>query len=161
MAAFSLRPILDTVSLWIHTMNRCPRSLTTRLSASLTALSLVCGLAAPLAQAQTPEPVRDFPAAALRGTLLIQQPPLALLDGVQDKLSPGVRIHTQHNLLALSGSLVDRPLIVNYVRDSYGLISEVWILTRPEIALQRDSASAGTNIVIGNGNGRAVGISIK
>lgn len=140
-------------------MNRCSRSLPALFSATL--LALACSLGSSTALAQTPAPVRDFPASALRGTLVVKMPPLVLLDGSQDKLSPGARIHSAQNMLALSGTLVDQPLIVNYTRDTFGLISEVWILTPPEIALKRDSASSGTNLVISNGNGRAVGVSLK
>ncbi len=80
---------------------------------------------------------RDFPASALRGELEITTPPQVLLDGKTDQLSPGARIHGTNNLLVLSGTLVGQTLWVNYTREIGGTLSEVWILTDAEIALER------------------------
>lgn len=92
--------------------------------------------------------VREFPASALRGTLVVTQPPIVSLDGVQTRLSPGARIRDARNLMVLSGSLVNQSLTVNYTRDTYQLVHEVWILTAEEAALKRASAAPTTNIVV-------------
>jgi hypothetical protein len=91
-------------------------------------------LALPLA-AQTPRP-RPFPADALRGVLLITQPPEATLNGQPTRLSPGARIRGDNNLLQLSGGLVGQPLLVHYTLDSTGLVQQVWIL-RPDEAARK------------------------
>lgn len=80
---------------------------------------------------------RDFPASALRGSLQVTLPPQVELDGKADQLSPGARIHGTNNLLVLSGTLVGQTMWVNYTRDTSGLLSEVWILTEAEAALDR------------------------
>ena len=91
----------------------------------------LAGLATSLpAQAQT-EP-RKFPTAALRGVLLVTQPPNVTLNGISTQLSPGARIRAPNNLLVLSGTLLGQSLLVNYVRDAHGQIHEVWILTDVE-----------------------------
>jgi hypothetical protein len=96
---------------------------------------IICASAifCPNAQAQT----RDFPANALRGSLQVTLPPQVELDGTADQLSPGARIHGTNNLLVLSGSLVGQTMWVNYIRDTSGLLSEIWILTEAEAALDR------------------------
>ncbi|WP_394787927.1 hypothetical protein [Rhodoferax sp.] len=73
----------------------------------------------------------------MRGELEITTPPQVLLDGKTDQLSPGARIHGTNNLLVLSGTLVGQTLWVNYTREIGGTLSEVWILTDAEIALER------------------------
>jgi hypothetical protein len=85
--------------------------------------------------------VRNFPANALRGTLVVQQPPEVLLNGKTDRLSPGARIRDTHNMLVMSGTLIDQLLTVNYVRESAGMIHEVWILTEAEAAEKRAKAN--------------------
>lgn len=65
-------------------------------------------------------------------------PPQVEMDGKADQLSPGARIHGTNNLLVLSGSLVGQTMWVNYTRDTSGLLSEIWILTEAEAALERN-----------------------
>ncbi|MDD0840055.1 hypothetical protein PSQ40_15835 [Curvibacter sp. HBC61] len=122
-------------------MNRCfslPRRLAWRSVCAALALSALPVLAQ----------VRDFPASALRGTLVVTQPPIVQMDGVQTRLSPGARIRNTENLMVLSGSLVNQTLTVNYTRDSHGLVHEIWILTAAEAALKRPSAAPSSNLVI-------------
>ena len=94
-------------------------------------------------QAQTIE--REFPAAALRGTMVVTAPPVVSLDGQLDKLSPSARIRTENNMIALSGSLVGQPLVVNYTRDAAGLVNEVWVLTAQEARLKRATKARSSN----------------
>ena len=84
--------------------------------------------------------VRDFPATALRGKLVVQAPPQITLDGKPDQLSPGARIRNPQNMFVMSATLTGQPLVVNYTRESNGMVHEVWVLTPQEAAIKRPSA---------------------
>ena len=56
---------------------------------------------------------RVFENNALRGELVLKAPPEALLNGKPARLSPGVRIRNQQNLIQLSGSLLDQRLVAD------------------------------------------------
>ena len=75
---------------------------------------------------------RKFPEKAAFGQLRITQPPEAQLDGKAARLAPGARIYGTDNLLQLSGTLVGKSLAVAYVKDSYGLLHQIWVLTEAE-----------------------------
>ncbi len=123
-------------------MNRCLRSLLSPLALAIPAFFPAAALVvAPHAAAQTLQ--RTFPAKALRGTLVVQAPPVVLLDGNADRLSPGARIHDARDMLAMSGALAGQTLLVNYLRDGAGLIHEVWVLTADEAAEKRSGAKTG------------------
>ena len=111
-------------------MNRCK----TRLIAMLM-LASSATLAAMPATAQN-DPVqqqgRQFPKAALRGEMVVLEPPVISMDGRPDRLSIGARIRDTGNHMMVSGPLVNQRLVVNYVRDNAGLVHEVWILTEEE-----------------------------
>jgi len=128
-------------SLWIDTMNRCFTALSSapRRTAALALAALLTVGISPVGHAQTL--VRPFPAAALRGELVVLQPPLISIDGEAARLSPGARIRNTQNTLVLSGTLVNQALLVNYLRDGLGLVHEVWILTATEAAEKRKRAS--------------------
>lgn len=79
---------------------------------------------------------RPFPATALRGQLTVTQPPAVMLNDQPARLAPGARIRGENNLLVLSGTLVNQPLVVNYTIDPYGLLLDVWVLTPAERAKQ-------------------------
>jgi hypothetical protein len=87
-----------------------------------------CAFAQP-ALAQVP---RTFPANALRGEIVITQPPELLLNQQPARLAPGGRIRAANNMLALSGTLVGQRLLVHYTVDASGGIFEVWVLTPAE-----------------------------
>lgn len=134
-------------SLWINTMNRChlsgetPRPLAPFLfrvvQQLLSMLACVTGLGlGNLSQAQGTQ--RSFPPEALRGRLLITQPPDVTLNGHPARLSPGARIRGHNNLLLLSGSLAGKEQLVNYTRESNGLIHEIWILSEAEAQVPRN-----------------------
>jgi hypothetical protein len=124
-------------SLWIDTMNRCFPA--PRRTALLTLALLAFGLS-PLAHAQN-QP-RIFPAKALRGTLVVTQPPLISMDGKATQLSPGARIRGTNNMLLLSGSLVNQPMTVNYTLEAHGMVHDVWVLTEAEAAEKRHTAAS-------------------
>jgi hypothetical protein len=92
-------------------------------------LAALAALASGPAQAQAP---RSFPAHALRGELVVQQPPQVLLNGQPARLAPGARIVDAQNLQQLSGTLVGQRLTVNYTRDNLGQPLQVWVLTPDE-----------------------------
>lgn len=124
-------------------MNRClnaPKGLFFGLTALIMATT---GLAPEPAVAQGM--VREFPAAARRGTLEVTQPPNVLLNGQAERLSPGARIKNTNNTLVMSGSLVGQQLVVNYRRDPQGLIHEVWILNDAEAQLKRPGSGPVRN----------------
>lgn len=93
--------------------------------------ALLVALACPLAFAQQP---RSFPQSALRGELLLTQPPQAELNGQPARLAPGARIRGQNNLIQLSGSMLGQRMTVHYTLDGFGLIRDVWVLTDEERA---------------------------
>jgi hypothetical protein len=97
-------------------------------------VTLVAALAFALpAAAQMP---RNFPATALRGALVVTQPPAVLLNGQPARLAPGSRIRGQNNLLVVSGALIGQRLVVDYTIDISGLVMDVWVLTPQEAAKQ-------------------------
>ena len=77
---------------------------------------------------------RNFPANALRGELVVLQPPEALLNGGPARLAPGARIHGGDNLLVMSGTLSNQRLVVHYTLDQAGQLKDVWLLTAAEAA---------------------------
>lgn len=79
---------------------------------------------------------RGFPASALRGDISFGQPPEVLLNGQPARLSPAARIRGTNNLLVMSGALMGKKAVVNYVVDPLGLVQDVWILTDAERAKQ-------------------------
>ena len=121
-------------------MYRCaPQALRACFASALpacTALALHALLALALAAtlpaaAQTGRP---FPANALRGELVITQPPEVLLNGRPARLSPGARIRGSNNMQQMSGALVGLPLLVHYTLEPSGGVHNVWILSTDEAA---------------------------
>lgn len=126
-------------SLWTHTMNRC----TPHTLAILTVLaaSALLGACAKDSTGAT-SAVRQFPAAALRGEMVVTAPPAITLDGKPDRLSPGSRIRDANNMLVMSGALVNQKVVVNYLRENAGNVHEVWILNPAEARLKRPNSKA-------------------
>lgn len=121
-------------------MNRCFSRLASnprRRAVGFAALVLAALPAAAWAQSAV---IRSFPAQALRGTLVVTQPPAITLDDKAAQLSPGARIRGTNNLLVMSGSLVGQKLTVNYTTEQHGLVHDVWILTEAEAAEKRKRA---------------------
>jgi hypothetical protein len=93
------------------------------------------------AHAQSPL-VRPFPATALRGEVVITQPPEILLNQRPARLAPGARIRGIDNLLLMSGTLAGQRLVVHYTLDSLGQLLDVWVLSPAEMARRPWPASA-------------------
>ena len=121
-------------------MNSCPSIVRTVLS-----VACLCGLIAAAPPLAAQSMVREFPRAALRGTLEIVAPPVVLLDGQPDRLSPGARLRSPTNHLLMTGALVGERMLVNFTREPSGLIHEVWVLSPAEAALSRESATPVRN----------------
>jgi hypothetical protein len=79
---------------------------------------------------------RNFPQNALRGTITFGTPPQILLNGKPTQLAPGSRIRGENNLLVMSGALVSAKGIVNYTIDQSGLVRDVWLLRKEELAMK-------------------------
>lgn len=77
---------------------------------------------------------RQLPVGSLRGELTLTNPPEVVLNGQADRLAPGARIRGQNNMLVFPGAAIGQKLVVNYTRESYGLILDVWVLRPDEIA---------------------------
>ena len=75
---------------------------------------------------------RLFPQRIERGEITFTAPPQVLLNGQPERLSHGVRVRTERNTFALSGTLRGKTFVVNYVRDPAGMIREIWLLTPEE-----------------------------
>ena len=104
-------------------MNRC-----VSMAVSAAALSLA------LAGAVSAQTSRPFPATALRGALVVVQPPDVQLNGQAARLAPGSRIRGADNMVQMSGTLVGYQWLVHYTLDPTGLVQDVWILTPDEAA---------------------------
>ncbi|WP_201451475.1 hypothetical protein [Hydrogenophaga sp. BPS33] len=111
-------------------MNRCT-SLTSALATALCAGLLT----ASAAHAQAVQ--RNFPAKALRGTMVVAQPPLVAMDDRPNRFAPGARILDTENRVLRSASLIGQEHVVNYTTDLRGQIHQVWILTAAEAKEKR------------------------
>jgi hypothetical protein len=117
-------------------MNRCLPALPRRQL--LAGLLLLAGAGTAFAQSLPP---RQFPAQALRGTMVVVQPPAITMDGSPARLSPGSRIRSTNSMFVLSAALVNQEVTVNYTLEPNGLVHEVWVLTEAEAALKRPRAA--------------------
>ena len=77
---------------------------------------------------------RNFPANALRGALVVVDPPRVTINGLAAQLAPGARIRGANNMLLMSATLVGQKLLVHYTLDPQGALHDVWILTPDEAA---------------------------
>jgi hypothetical protein len=125
-------------------MNRCFKAPALGFSATLLTIGAL-GLTHFASMAQSipyaEPPVRPFPVAAVRATMVVTQPPEVLIDGQPARLSPGARIRGANNMLVMSGAIVGNTYLVNMVRDPLGLVHDVWILTPAEARLARPLAT--------------------
>ena len=99
------------------------------LRCALLALSLTA-----LAVPATAQVLRQFPATALRGELLVTLPPEVTLNRQPARLAPGARIRGMDNMLLTSGAALGQRLLVNYTLDLQGQMLDVWILNPAEAA---------------------------
>ncbi|RYF25744.1 MAG: hypothetical protein EOO33_08710 [Comamonadaceae bacterium] len=138
----------------MYTMNRClpspasPTSAATRLLAACCCCAALLALAAPAA-AQTVQPpagtkVRNFPEAALRGTLVVTSTVESQLNGKAQRMAPGMRLFNVDNALVPLHMAIGKPLRVNYVIEaSTGMLITAWILNTSEVAQKRKGEDTG------------------
>ena len=125
-------------------MHRCLRLPFPRpLAASLALLTACAWLPA---QAQTTAPVnaataagtRNFPPDAQRGKLVIGSMPMVTLNNKAMRTTPGFRLFSAEGRLLMAHTLIDQPLLVNYVIEpSTQWLHTAWVLTPAEAALKR------------------------
>ena len=60
---------------------------------------------------------RVFPQNALRGALVVGDPPEITLNGKPARLAPGARIRNTTNMIEMSGALTGAQLLVHYTLD--------------------------------------------
>ena len=124
-------------------MNRCAL-----LLRPLRALGLLAALAGtallstlPAQSQQVPAAlgnVRNFPPAALRGTLVVNGMYDAQLDGKAIRMAPGVRLFSPQNALVQAHTVINQKFTVNYVIEaSTGMLLTAWILSKDEAAQKR------------------------
>jgi hypothetical protein len=137
------------LSLWIDTMNRCSLA-PARSKRVLNATFFVaaCALLAPAmtlfsAETSAQALLRAFPEKAQRGSLVVGMAPEIKLNGKPDRLSPGARIRNVANVVILPAQVAGEELTVNYTRDAAGLVHEVWILSKLELADGKEQARKG------------------
>lgn len=80
--------------------------------------------------------VRRFPDVAMRGSLVVQIPPEVTINGKAERLAPGARIFNPQNMMLMSGSISGQKLLINYTKDTYGLVKDVWVLSAEEAKLK-------------------------
>ena len=77
--------------------------------------------------------VREAPKDVKPGIMAVSAtPPIIMMDGKADRLSPGARIRDLNNMLVMSGALANKSVYTVYTRDSAGMVHEVWLLTEAE-----------------------------
>jgi hypothetical protein len=132
-------------------MNRCSSTLTRfKRAFNATLFVAACAVFTPAvllfpSKASAQALVRAFPEKAQRGTLVVGMAPEIKLDGKLDRLSPGARIRNVANVVILPAQVVGEELTVNYVRDAAGLVHEVWILSKLELADKKEQARKGSS----------------
>jgi hypothetical protein len=90
---------------------------------------------------------RQFPPNAQRGKLQVVQGAEILIDGKPERLSPGARIRGPQNALVMSGSIAGQELVVNFVRDAYNNVHQIWLLTALEATQKIKRATPENNVL--------------
>ena len=93
---------------------------------------------------------RFFPPNALRGTLEVVQGAQILVDGQEARLSPGARIRGPNNMLVMSGAMAGQRYVVNFTRDTFGNVHQVWVLTDLEAKQKIKTNTPERNFVFGS-----------
>ena len=129
-------------------MNRC----TTTFFSRPLARRLVAGLAFALLGATLPAAaqvvpglggMRNFPDAALRGTLTLNSLTEATLNGRSIRMAPGMRLLSPQNTLVMLHGVLGQSYKVNYViENSTGMLLTAWILTKGEADVPRKGSDA-------------------
>ncbi len=102
-------------------------------------------LSAPETNVVNPDAGRQFPANARRGTMEVLQGAEIVMDGKAERLSPGGRIRGPNNMLVMTGAITGQRYTVNFTRDAYGNVHQVWILTELEARQKIKNATPERN----------------
>ncbi len=136
-------------------MNRCAPLLRSprrpSLLAALFAVGVFCAAPAPAQVPAALGSVRNFPDAALRGTLVVTGMYDAQLDGKAVRMAPGVRLFSPQNTLVQAHTVIGTPFTVNYVKESStGMLLTAWILSKGEAEHKRKGSEGERNFVFGS-----------
>ena len=136
-------------------MNRCPTALPPsrpRLRGLL--LAMLCAAAPLLASAPAAAQgtvqgsmsgMRNFPDAALRGSLVITGASDAEINGRAIRMAPGMRLLNPENGLVMLHTVVGQEFTANYlIENSTGMLLTAWILSKSEAAQARAGGAANT-----------------
>jgi hypothetical protein len=102
----------------------------------------------PVGEAPQGQNIRRFPDVAQRADFTVKLFPELVVNGKAERLAPGGRIFNEQNLIVAPASVTGQKLLVNYTKDTYGLVKDVWILTpeerklKPPNVLKRDGDKA-------------------
>ncbi len=99
-------------------------------------LLLLAALLAGPALAQT----RPIPEEARRGYIQHVQEMIVTLDGNSMRLAPGSTVRDQKNLIIVPAAMPRQGAWVDFIVDSDGQISRVWLLTPEEQAQPRNQS---------------------
>ena len=109
---------------------------------------LLTSLPAP-AQAQmlpTTGAARNFPEAAVRGTLVVTGQGMAEVNGKSLRMAPGMRLFNAETALVMLHTVIGKKLTVNYVvEQSTGLLLTAWVLSSAEAAQERKGSGVQRN----------------
>ena len=86
----------------------------------------------------------------MRGTLEVVQGAEVIMDGQAARMSPGARIRGPNNMLVMSGAMAGQRYVVNFTRDTFGNIHQVWVLTELEAQQKIKTATPERNFVFGS-----------
>ncbi len=161
------RPVIDhsAPNMQNAIKNIAIKSVNTRTTAIFGAFFILLGLTLGAAHAQQergvvlsapetgivdPSKGRFFPPNAMRGTIEVVQGSEIIMDGKAARLSPGARIRGPNNMLVMSGAMAGQRYVVNFTRDSFGNVHQVWVLTELEAQQKIKTATPGRNFVFGS-----------
>ncbi|MDR6212780.1 hypothetical protein [Paracidovorax wautersii] len=107
-------------------------------AAALLALATALPATAQTVAPQAGTTQRNFPPAALRGTLVITDIVQAQLNGKAVRMAPGMRLFSADNHLLALHTMAGQRLRVNYVLEaSTGMLLTAWVLNSSEAAAKR------------------------
>jgi len=82
--------------------------------------------------------MRNFPDAALRGSLVITAASEAEINGRTVRMAPGMRLFSPQNTLVMMHTVLGQQFTVNYlIENSTGMLLTAWILSNAEAAQKR------------------------
>ena len=82
--------------------------------------------------------MRNFPDAALRGSLVITGASDAEINGNAIRMAPGMRLFSPQNTLVMMHTVKGQQFTVNYlIENSTGMLISAWILSNSEAAQPR------------------------